>query len=244
MEEISAVSNINSENIDFSMLALFMSADYVVKSVIIILIIASLYSWSIIVAKLLRLRHLKQMEKEFEEIFWSGNSFEDLYETLNFNKLDPKSKIFCSAISEWKKSKSNLNSEIDTNISSLKDRMQRSMIISFNKESEILEKNLTFLATSGSTAPFIGLFGTVWGIMNSFKSIAVAQNTNLSVVAPGIAEALFATALGLFVAIPAVVAYNKISSDLSKYFVSLETFMDEFTTIFFRQLEKKTIDKY
>ena len=244
MEEISAVSNINSENIDFSMLALFMSADYVVKSVIIILIIASLYSWSIIITKLLRLRQLKQMEKEFEEIFWSGNSFEDLYETLNFNKLDPRSKIFCSAISEWKKSKSNLNSEIDTNISSLKDRMQRSMIISFNKESEILEKNLTFLATSGSTAPFIGLFGTVWGIMNSFKSIAVAQNTNLSVVAPGIAEALFATALGLFVAIPAVVAYNKISSDLSKYFVSLETFMDEFTTIFFRQLEKKTIDKY
>ena len=109
----------------------------------------------------------------------------------------------------------------------------------FNKETEIVEKNLTFLATSGSTAPFIGLFGTVWGIMNSFKSIAVAQNTNLSVVAPGIAEALFATALGLFVAIPAVVAYNKISSDLSKYFVSLETFMDEFTTIFFRQLEKK-----
>ena len=239
MEEISAVSNINSENIDFSMLALFMSADYVVKSVIIILIIASLYSWSIIITKLIRLRQLKQMEKEFEDIFWSGNSFEDLYETLNFNKLDPRSKIFCSAISEWKKSKSNLNSEIDTNISSLKDRMQRSMIISFNKESEILEKNLTFLATSGSTAPFIGLFGTVWGIMNSFKSIAVAQNTNLSVVAPGIAEALFATALGLFVAIPAVVAYNKISSDLSKYFVSLETFMDEFTTIFFRQLERK-----
>ena len=117
--------------------------------------------------------------------------------------------------------------------------MQRSMIVTFNKETEIIEKNLTFLATSGSTAPFIGLFGTVWGIMNSFISIAVAQNTNLSVVAPGIAEALFATALGLFVAIPAVVAYNKISSDLSKYFVSLETFMDEFTTIFFRQLEKK-----
>ena len=179
------------------------------------------------------------MEKEFEEIFWSGNSFEDLYETLNFNKLDPKSKIFCAAISEWKKSKLSHEGEISSNISSLKDRMQRSMIVTFNKESEIVEKNLTFLATSGSTAPFIGLFGTVWGIMNSFKSIAVAQNTNLSVVAPGIAEALFATALGLFVAIPAVVAYNKISSDLSKYFVSLETFMDEFTTIFFRQLEKK-----
>ncbi len=117
--------------------------------------------------------------------------------------------------------------------------MQRSMSVIFNKESEDVEKNLTFLATAGSTAPFIGLFGTVWGIMNSFKSIAIAQNTNLAVVAPGIAEALFATALGLFVAIPAVVAYNKISNDISKYFVSLETFMDEFTTIFFRQLEKK-----
>ena len=192
---------------------------------------ASIYSWTIIVAKLIRIRQLLRLEKEFEEIFWSGNSFEDLYETLNFNNVDPKSKIFCAAIAEWKKSKSQ-------NIDSLKDRMHRSMIVTFNKQSEIIEKNLTFLATAGSTAPFIGLFGTVWGIMNSFKSIAIAQNTNLSVVAPGIAEALFATALGLFVAIPAVVAYNKISSDLSKYFISLETFMDEFTTIFFRQLEK------
>ena len=113
------------------------------------------------------------------------------------------------------------------------------MQVTFNKETEVIEKNLTFLATAGSTAPFIGLFGTVWGIMNSFQSIAIAQNTNLSVVAPGIAEALFATALGLFVAIPAVVAYNKLSSDLSKYFMSLELFIDEFTTIFFRQLENR-----
>ena len=228
-----------AESVDFSMLSLFLRADFVVKSVIIILILASLYSWTIIVAKLIRIRQLKKLEKEFEEIFWSGNSFEDLYETLNFNKQDPKSKIFCAGIAEWKKSKSNTLNDSPSNINSLKDRMQRSMIVTFNKESEIVEKNLTFLATAGSTAPFVGLFGTVWGIMNSFKSIAVAQNTNLSVVAPGIAEALFATALGLFVAIPAVVAYNKISSDLSKYFISLETFMDEFTTIFFRQLEKK-----
>ena len=239
MEDVNTINNIASENVDFSMFALFMAADLVVKSVIIVLILASIYSWTIIVSKLLRLRQLKQMEKEFEEIFWSGNSFEDLYETLNFNKLDPKSKIFCAAISEWKKTKSTHDSQINSNLESLKDRMQRSMVVTFNKESEVVEKNLTFLSTSGSTAPFIGLFGTVWGIMNSFKSIAVAQNTNLSVVAPGIAEALFATALGLFVAIPAVVAYNKISNDLSKYFVSLETFMDEFTTIFFRQLEKK-----
>ena len=239
MEEVKIASSIVSESIDFSMLSLFLRADYVVKSVIIILIIASIYSWTIIVAKLIRIKQLKKLEKEFEDIFWSGNSFEDLYETLNFNKQDPKSKIFCAAITEWRKSKSDTLESSYSNINSLKDRMQRSMIVTFNKESEIVEKNLTFLATAGSTAPFVGLFGTVWGIMNSFKSIAVAQNTNLSVVAPGIAEALFATALGLFVAIPAVVAYNKISSDLSKYFVSLETFMDEFTTIFFRQLEKK-----
>ena len=239
MEEITVAGSIALESADFSMLSLFLRADFVVKSVIIILILASLYSWTIIVAKLIRIKQLKKLEKEFEEIFWSGNSFEDLYETLNFNKQDPKSKIFCAAISEWKKSKSDTLNDSPSNINSLKDRMQRSMTVTFNKESEIVEKNLTFLATAGSTAPFVGLFGTVWGIMNSFKSIAVAQNTNLSVVAPGIAEALFATALGLFVAIPAVVAYNKISSDLSKYFISLETFMDEFTTIFFRQLEKK-----
>ena len=236
MEDVSKI-DIISEAPDFSMFGLFMQADIVVKSVIIILILASIYSWYVIVSKILRMRQLKKLEKEFEDIFWSGNSFEDLYETLNFNKTDPKSKIFCAAILEWKKSKSQFNSSSDIN--SLKDRMERSMTVIFNKESESVEKNLTFLATAGSTAPFIGLFGTVWGIMNSFKSIAIAQNTNLAVVAPGIAEALFATALGLFVAIPAVVAYNKISNDISKYFVSLETFMDEFTTIFFRQLEKK-----
>ncbi len=236
MEEIQNF-DIANEAPDFSMFGLFMQADIVVKSVIIILVIASIYSWNVIVSKILRMRQLKKLEKEFEEIFWSGNSFEDLYETLNFNKTDPKSKIFCAAILEWKKSKAQSDDNLDLN--SLKDRMQRSMYVIFNKESENVEKNLTFLATAGSTAPFIGLFGTVWGIMNSFKSIAIAQNTNLAVVAPGIAEALFATALGLFVAIPAVVAYNKISNDISKYFVSLETFMDEFTTIFFRQLEKK-----
>tara|TARA_B100001287_G_scaffold275040_1_gene281735 strand:- start:370 stop:1080 length:711 start_codon:yes stop_codon:yes gene_type:complete len=236
MSEINNVDILN-EAPDFSMFGLFMQADIVVKSVIIILIIASIYSWNVIVSKILRMRQLKKLEKEFEEIFWSGNSFEDIYESLNFNKTDPKSKIFCAAILEWKKSKSHFDDSLD--LTSLKDRMQRSMIVIFNKESESVERNLTFLATAGSTAPFIGLFGTVWGIMNSFKSIAIAQNTNLAVVAPGIAEALFATALGLFVAIPAVVAYNKISNDISKYFVSLETFMDEFTTIFFRQLEKK-----
>ena len=189
--------------------------------------------------KITSLSPLKQLEVEFDEIFWLGNSFEDLYETFNHNQNDPKSKIFCSAMEEWKKSKKSRSQMNSNYINSLKERMNRSMLVTFNKESELIEKNLTFLATAGSTAPFVGLFGTVWGIMNSFQSIAIAQNTNLAVVAPGIAEALFATALGLFVAIPAVVAYNKITSDLSKYFISLETFIDEFTTIFFRQLEDK-----
>ena len=138
---------------------------------------------------------------------------------------------------EWKKSKKSRSQMNSSFVNSLKERMNRSMVVTFNKENELIEKNLTFLATAGSTAPFVGLFGTVWGIMNSFQSIAIAQNTNLAVVAPGIAEALFATALGLFVAIPAVVAYNKISSDFSKYFISLESFIDQFSTIFFRQLE-------
>ena len=239
MESIVTSGDISSAVVDFSLLSLFLKADLVVKSVIIILIAASIYSWAVIVEKLVKMKKLKQLENEFDEIFWSGNSFEDLFETFNYNQSDPKSKIFCSAISEWKKSNKMRDRTTSSNVNSLKERMNRSMQVTFNKESEVIEKNLTFLATAGSTAPFIGLFGTVWGIMNSFQSIAIAQNTNLAVVAPGIAEALFATALGLFVAIPAVVAYNKITSDLSKYFISLETFIDEFTTIFFRQLEDK-----
>tara|TARA_B100001123_G_scaffold436720_1_gene567544 strand:- start:48 stop:779 length:732 start_codon:yes stop_codon:yes gene_type:complete len=243
METVIASGDISSTSIDFSLISLFLRADFIVKSVIIILIISSIYSWTIIIGKLIRMRRLNQLQNEFDEIFWSGNSFEDLYETFNYNQNDPKSKIFCSAINEWKKSKSKSNKKDGninlSNVNSLKERMNRSMNVTFNKEAEFIEKNITFLATAGSTAPFIGLFGTVWGIMNSFQSIAIAQNTNLAVVAPGIAEALFATALGLFVAIPAVVAYNKLTSDFSKYFQSLESFMDEFTTIFFRQLENR-----
>ena len=237
METLVTSSDISSAVTDFSMISLFLRADLVVKSVIVILIASSIWSWTIILSKLVKYKRLKQLENEFDEIFWSGNSFDDLYETFNYNQNDPKSKIFCSAMDEWKKSKRSRTQMNSSYINSLKERMNRSMIVTFNKESELIEKNLTFLATAGSTAPFVGLFGTVWGIMNSFQSIAIAQNTNLAVVAPGIAEALFATALGLFVAIPAVVAYNKISSDLSKYFLSLESFIDQFSTIFFRQLE-------
>jgi len=237
MESLITSSEISSVVTDFSLLSLFLRADLVVKSVLIILVVSSIWSWAIIATKVTAYRRLKKFESEFDEIFWSGNSFDDLYETFNYNQNDPKSKIFCSAMEEWKKSKKSRSQMNSSYINSLKERMNRSMSVTFNKESELIEKNLTFLATAGSTAPFVGLFGTVWGIMNSFQSIAIAQNTNLAVVAPGIAEALFATALGLFVAIPAVVAYNKISSDLSKYFMSLDSFIDQFSTIFFRQLE-------
>ena len=228
-----------TNSLDFSFLTLFLRADWVVKSVIIILILASVWSWTVIVSKLIRIKKINFISAEFEELFWSGNSLEDLYDTLQEGSEDPKVNVFCAGMEEWKKSKKKLKINNQATINSLKERMTRSMNSCFSREIESVEKNLTFLATAGSTAPFVGLFGTVWGIMNSFQSIAIAQNTNLAVVAPGIAEALFATALGLFVAIPAVVAYNKLTSDLSKYFQSLETFIDEFSTIFFRQLESR-----
>ena len=210
---------------------MFLRADIVVKTVIVVLIASSIWSWTIIASKIIALRRLQKLESEFDEIFWSGNSFDDLYETFHYNQSDPKSKIFCSAMEEWQKSKKNKSHMNSSHINSLKERMNRSMLVTFNKESELIEKNLTFLATAGSTAPFVGLFGTVWGIMNSFQSIAISQNTNLAVVAPGIAEALFATALGLLAAIPAVIAYNKFNNDSIKYTQRLENFSKRFLTI-------------
>ena len=227
-----------SGSLDFSLLALFIRADWVVKSVILILIFASIWSWTVIVSKIVRIKKINLQSPEFEELFWSGNSLEDLYDTLQEDSEDPKINVFCAGMEEWKKSKKKIRYSNPSTIDSLKDRMTRSMQSCFNREVESIEKNITFLATAGSTAPFVGLFGTVWGIMNSFQSIAIAQNTNLAVVAPGIAEALFATALGLFVAIPSVVAYNKISSDINKISSSIDDFMNEFITIFFRQLEQ------
>ena len=231
MKELLISGNLTAGVIDFSLLSLFLRADLVVKSVIIILIISSVYSWTVIISKIVRMRQLKQLDSEFDEIFWSGNSFEDLYDTFSYNQKDLKSKIFCSAIAEWKKSNKDVGRMQASGLNSLKERMSRSMQVTFNKESEIIEKNLTFLATCGSTAPFIGLFGTVWGIMNSFQSIAISRNTSLAIVAPGIAEALFATALGLLAAVPAVVAYNKFTSDSRKYSGRIENFSKRFISI-------------
>ena len=222
---------------DFSVWALFLKADIIVKAVMVFLFIASIWCWAIIVEKMLRLRKLNSSAEEFESSFWSGGSLDALHDRIGAHPADPMSAVFSAAMREWRRSVD--GGGVRDSSSGLMERIDRVMHVTVSREIERIERQMTILASTGSTAPFVGLFGTVWGIMNSFQSIAIAQNTNLSVVAPGIAEALFATALGLFVAIPAVVSYNKVTSDLSKYFVSLETFMDEYITIFFRQLENK-----
>ena len=209
-------------SVDFSLMSLFLRADIVVKSVIIILIAASIYSWAIIIEKFKMFKKINETTVEFEEKFWKSKSAESFYNNLPANKDDPMSNVFRKTMQVVLKSRSrsNLNEKLTG-------------LLESNIESEInfLEKNFSFLATIGSTAPFIGLFGTVWGIMNSFQSIAVSRNTSLAIVAPGIAEALFATALGLLAAIPAVVAYNKFSSDSKKYSQKLESFSKRFISI-------------
>ena len=209
-------------SVDFSLMSLFLRADVVVKSVIIILIAASIYSWAIIIEKFKMFKKINQSTIEFEEKFWKSKSAESFYNNLPANKDDPMSNVFRKTMQVVLKSRSrsNLNEKLTG-------------LLESNIESEInfLEKNFSFLATIGSTAPFIGLFGTVWGIMNSFQSIAVSRNTSLAIVAPGIAEALFATALGLLAAIPAVIAYNKFNNDSKKYSQRLENFAKRFLSI-------------
>ena len=209
-------------SVDFSLMSLFLRADIVVKSVIILLIAASIYSWAIIIEKFKMFKKINQSTVEFEEKFWKSKSAESFYNNLPANKDDPMSNVFRKTMQVVLKSRSrsNLNEKLTS-------------LLESNIESEVnfLEKNFSFLATVGSTAPFIGLFGTVWGIMNSFQSIAVSRNTSLAIVAPGIAEALFATALGLLAAIPAVVSYNKFNNDSKKYSQRLENFAKRFLSI-------------
>ncbi len=220
---------------DMSMWGLFMQADFVVKAVMVLLLAASFWCWAIIFDKWLRLRRLFGRAEHFEESFWSGNSLEELYDRIGNRPLDPMSAIFVAAMREWRRSAARGL----TDRMSLPQRIDRVMHITLGREMEILESRMGFLASVGSTAPFIGLFGTVWGIMNSFQSIANTNNTSLAVVAPGIAEALFATALGLIAAIPAVIAYNKLTNDLDRYAKRLEAFAGEFGAILSRQLEEK-----
>ncbi|MBX7146241.1 MAG: protein TolQ [Alphaproteobacteria bacterium] len=221
------------------MLGLFLQADFIVKSVIILLAMASIWSWAIIFDKSTKLRKLKASANKFEESFWSGGSLEELFDRIGARPSDPMSSIFVGAMREWRRSAAKGLLGTDQLRANLQERIERVMNITISRELEYLERQMIFLASVGSAAPFIGLFGTVWGIMNSFSSIAMTKNTTLAVVAPGIAEALFATAFGLVAAIPAVLAYNKLSSDINRYAHRLETFSSEFGAILSRQLEEK-----
>ncbi|HVI87665.1 MAG TPA: protein TolQ [Dongiaceae bacterium] len=224
---------------DLSIIGLFMQADWIVKVVMIMLLLASVWSWAIIIDKSIRLRRLRSQAKQFEDAFWSGGSLEELFDRIGNRPPDPMSSIFVSAMREWRRSaaKGLLGSE--SLRENLQERIERVMGITLGREMDQLERYMTFLASVGSAAPFVGLFGTVWGIMNSFAAIAGSKNTSLAVVAPGIAEALFATALGLVAAIPAVLAYNKLNSDISRYGNRLDAFSGEFGAILSRQLEEK-----
>ena len=225
-------------DLDFSIWALFLRADPVVKAVIILLVVASIWCWAIIFDKVMGLRRLNARSTEFEQAFWSGNSLDDLYERIASQPRDPMSAVFVSAMREWRRTSTNGAAAPDARVG-VSDRIDRVMQITLDREMDRTEKNMTFLATTGSTAPFIGLFGTVWGIMNSFQAIAISKNTSLAVVAPGIAEALFATALGLLAAIPAVVAYNKLSKDMDRFAGRLDSFAGEFSAILSREMDSK-----
>ena len=207
---------------DFSIITLFLRADLIVKSVIIILIAASIYSWAIIFDKYKLFKKINQSSEEFEEKFWKSKSAETFYNNLPSNLEDPMALVFKGSMQTVMKSRSKSN---------LSERLTSILEVNIERQMNVIEKNYTFLATVGSTAPFIGLFGTVWGIMNSFQSIAISRNTSLAIVAPGIAEALFAIALGLLAAIPAVVAYNKFNSDSKKYSQKLESFSKRLLSI-------------
>jgi biopolymer transport protein TolQ len=200
------------------------------------LLIASIWSWAIIVEKLITFGRARRETGQFEQLFWSGQSLEELYSTMSRQKVQAMGALFVAAMREWKRS-------VDGNPKTLKGillRVEKVMDVTISREMERLENRLLFLATVGSTAPFIGLFGTVWGIMTSFQSIAASQNTSLAVVAPGIAEALFATALGLLAAIPSVVFYNKFQNDAARLSQRLEGFADEFAAIVSRQVDQRS----
>ena len=207
---------------DFSIVNLFLRADIIVKSVIVILIAASIYSWAIIIDKYRLFKKINKSSEEFEDKFWKSKSAESFYNNLPANIDDPMANLFKGSMQIVMKSRSKSN---------LPERLESVVEVNIEKQMNVIDKNYTFLATVGSTSPFIGLFGTVWGIMNSFQQIAISRNTSLAIVAPGIAEAVFATALGLLAAIPAVVAFNKFSSDSRKYSQKLENFSKRFISI-------------
>ena len=221
-QAVDAVNLVQNGAYDLSILTLFFRADPIVKFVIIGLFTSSIWSWAIIINKIKMIRKMNNVTKKFEDLFWSTSSLEDLYTKTESKNDNPMIAIFNKSMIEWLKLR---NSKIKDKI---ENRLNNVLVNSINNQITKLEKNMIFLASLGSSAPFVGLFGTVWGIMNSFQAIGITKNTSLAVVAPGIAEALFATALGLIAAIPAVIAYNKLSSVFDNYSIRLETFAQEF----------------
>ncbi len=222
---------------DFSLWSLFLRADPVVKTVMGILVISSIWSWAVIIDKSMTFGRMKRKSKKFEDQFWSGKPLEELYRRTNDKADHPMAKVFTAAMEEWNRSKDAGRSE--QLAIGAKSRIDKVLDLTVTRELEKAESSLGVLATVGSAAPFVGLLGTVWGIMNAFQAIAVTKDTNLAVVAPGIAEALFATALGLLAAIPAVVGYNRYSSALNSFSVRLQGFADEFSSILSRQLDER-----
>jgi biopolymer transport protein TolQ len=232
-----ASAALNAPPGDFSLISLFFQAHIVVKIVMIGLLFASVWCWAIIFEKMFSLGRARRLINRFEQVFWSGQSLEELYKTLGHRPNHGTAALFIAAMREWKRSQEQGHRPA---MGGLLMRLEKVMDVTIQREMTRLESRLLFLATVGATAPFIGLFGTVWGIMNSFQAIAVSKNTNLAVVAPGIAEALFATALGLLAAIPAVIAYNKFSTDLARIGSRMENFADEFASILSRQIDERT----
>ncbi len=222
---------------DLSLLGLFLQADWVVKIVILVLLAASVWVWAIIFEKTVTLRRANRAGTAFEDRFWSGGSLDELFEAEGARPTHPMAAVFGAAMGEWRRSAQVAGADMSRG--SVRERVDRAVSVTVSREMERLERWMVFLASVGSTATFVGLFGTVWGIMRSFAAIAVSKNTNLSVVAPGIAEALFATAIGLVAAIPAVLAYNKISNDLARLAGRLEGFGAEFGAILSRQSEER-----
>jgi biopolymer transport protein TolQ len=221
-QAVDAVNLVQNSAYDLSIFSLFLRADPVVKLVIAGLLVSSIWSWAIIINKIKMIKKMNVVTKKFEDLFWSSSSLEDLYTKTESKNDNPMIAIFNKSMIEWLKVR---NYKIKEKI---ENRLNNVLVSSINNEITKLEKNMIFLASLGSSAPFVGLFGTVWGIMNSFQAIGITKNTSLAVVAPGIAEALFATALGLIAAIPAVIAYNKLSSVFDNYSIKLETFAQEF----------------
>ena len=224
----------------FSIVHMFINADIIVKAVMSLLFLSSLWSWAIIINKWLALRSVQRQASQFEKTFWSGLSLDELNTQIAARNEHPMSAVFTAALREWKRAFEN-GPPRESRLGGIKERIEKAMSVTILRETDGLEHQLGFLATVGATAPFVGLFGTVWGIMNAFSAIAARHNTTLSVVAPGIAEALFATAMGLLAAIPAVIFYNWFTNQIVRYTGRLEAFADEFSAILGRQLDEKAV---